>query len=155
MSKIIFIGKGRNGHTSKANFKLFMFTGLLFLVNGSFLIYNNVVDPVGLIIGILTILGAIYYIMYGYFTFSEKSKWAPKVIIENDHIQIKKKMFKPAATIVWERINKIIFGAYEITFDIEGKSDVLNYDTSSEVSIELKEAIREAADEKGIEVVGG
>lgn len=61
MDKVIFLGSGAgSGYSPKTAKRLFLVTGALFLINGTFLIYNNVVYSIGLVIGVLTLLGGFY-----------------------------------------------------------------------------------------------
>lgn len=154
MSKTILIGMN-NKFSAKANKWLFSLTGLLFLVNGGFNIYSNNLQPFRIILGILMLIGGIYYVFYGLFGFSHNSKLATKVKVNDYMIELKNSLWKPSTTIKWADLSSIKFQSYEIIFQLEGSSNSFSYNANSDVSKTIKQTIREFAERKNIEVVSG
>lgn len=154
MPKTVLIAKG-NGYSARANRLIWIFIGIMFIINGTLLTIGNHEEPFKFSFGVIEFLFGLYALFYSIAVFSTNSKLAPRVKVDSDLIEVKKKMFGQVDRIEWDLIDKISFDSYSITFTKEGVNKVINYDTTSEVSIEIKEAIRETADAKGIEVIGG
>ena len=154
MEKTILIGMN-NQYSAKANRWGFILTGLLFLFNGVLNIYNNSLEPLGLILGIGIFFGGIYFTFYGMTAFSKYSRFAMKIKITNKIIEIKNKLFGSAMRLNWSDITSIKFGFYEIIFQIENTTEVFEINSNADVSKEVKRIIREQAELKNIEVIGG
>lgn len=156
MSKTILIGMN-NKFSVKANRWLFSLTGLFFLTNGTYLIYNynNSSEPVGLILGILILFGGLYYGMIGLTTFSQNSKFALRVKIDTNSIEFKNNLFKPVTKLNWADCQSIEFGLYEISFQLTDTTKVFSYNSNSDVSRDIKKTIREFAERKNVKVIGG
>ncbi|MCB0496626.1 MAG: hypothetical protein KDC79_10870 [Cyclobacteriaceae bacterium] len=153
MSKKFLIGTGFG--YSKVNFWAFIATGVIFLLNGFLLMYNNILSPIGLIIGVFTFIGGIFYFLYSYILFSNRSKWAPRITIDDNYLELKSKILQSATRVLWSQISSIAFSPYKIAFDLGDTVKSFEYETTSELSIEIKETIREMANTKGIDVIGG
>jgi hypothetical protein len=89
------------------------------------------------------------------FALSEKSPFSPKVKITDTFVLLKNGFWSGSKKLMWEYINQIEFGSYKITFHHTGKDFVFKYDSDSEVSIQIKKAIRAGGEEKNISVIGG
>ena len=68
---------------------------------------------------------------------------------------IKEKLMKHAKEIPWDHIKSINFGPYKIVFSMTGSDYIFSYRSTSDTSKEIKSAVREMAESKGIEVLGG
>jgi hypothetical protein len=154
MSKTILIGMN-NKFSASANKWLFSLTGLLFLVNGGFNIYSNNLEPFGLILGILMLIGGCYYVFYGLFGFSENSKFASKLKVDDLTIELKNSLWKPSTKLKWSQLSSIKFQSYEIIFQLGNSSSSFSYNSNSDVSIAIKQTIRDFAERKNVEVIGG
>ena len=156
MSKTILIGMN-NKFSVKANRWLFSLTGLLLLTNGVYLIYNynNSLEPIGLILVILILFVGFYYGMIGLTAFSQNSKFALRVKIDNNSIELKNNFFKLVTQLNWTDLQSIEFGLYEISFQLTGTTKVFSYDSNAAVSREIKKTIREFAERKNVMVIGG
>lgn len=154
MTKTILIGMN-NSFSAKANRWLFSLTGLLFLANGIFNVYANSIEPVGFILGVLMILGGVYYCIYGLTAFSRSSRYALKVKMDDKVIELKNSFFKPAIRLKWADLQSIEFGAYEISFQMEGVRKIFSYHSNPNASIEIKKSIRAVAEARNIQIIGG
>ena len=154
MSKTILIGLNNN-FSAKTNRWINSLAGLVNLMIAAYFIYKygNSSEPFGLILGILIFIAGSYSLMYGLTAFSENSKFALRVKVDDKIIEIKNKFFKPVTRLNWSDIQSIEFGLYKITFQLEGTSKVFEYKSNADVSINIKRTIREIADEKNIKVV--
>ena len=154
MNETILLGV-ENKFTAKANFWLFMLVGLLFLLNGSYTIYNSKFDPIGFVLGSLIVVGGVFYIVYGQLAFSKKSKFAPRVKVNDEEIELRSSVFKPVIKILWSDVKRIEFGLYELDFQLADKNLIFNYESSLDASLNIKGKILDMANEKSIEVVSG
>lgn len=154
MSKTIIIGMN-NKFSAAANKWLFSLTGLLFFVNGGFNIYANHIEPIGLVLGVLMLFGGCYYMFYGLFGFSKNSKFACKVKVDDSTIELKNSFRKPSTKLKWTQLSSIKFQPYEIIFQLGNSSCSFAYNSNSDVSIAIKQTIRDFAEQKNIEVIGG
>lgn len=154
MTKTILIGM-KNRFSAKANKWLFNLTGLLFLINGIFNIYTNSIEPIGFILGVLMIIGGLYYLIYGMTAFSKNSKYAQRVNIDNKIIELKNSFFRPATQLKWTDIRAIELGSYVIDFQVEGGRKKFSYQSNADVSIEIKKSIKEFAESKSIRISEG
>ena len=154
MGKTILVGMN-NKFSASANKWLFSLTGLLFLISGGFNIYTNNLEPFGFILGILMLIGGCYYVFYGLFGFSENSKFASKVKVDESMIELKNSLWKPSVTLNWADLSSIKFQPYEIIFQLQDSSNSFSYNSNSDISRTIKQTIREFAEQKEIEVIGG
>ena len=154
MGKTILVGMN-NKFSASANKWLFSLTGLLFLISGGFNIYTNNLEPFGFILGILMLIGGCYYVFYGLFGFSENSKFASKVKVDESMIELKNSLWKPSVTLKWADLSSIKFQPYEIIFQLQDSSNSFSYNSNSDISRTIKQTIREFAEQKEIEVIGG
>lgn len=153
MKQIILLTSNTNYVSAKTNRMMMIIGGVVYVGLGIFQFYRYQNEY--LVFLILTSISGIYFIFFGYFGLSEKSKYAPKVFLNEDFIQIKKSFWKPANKIVWSEVLSINYRSYQIDFRLNKGVYSFNYNTTSETSIEIKRAIRSFAEIKGIEVNGG
>ena len=147
-----------NKFSVKANRWLFSLTVLLLLTNGALYLiynYNNRLEPIGLILGILILFGGFYYGMIGLTAFSQNSKFALRVKIDNNNIELKNNFLKPVTRLNWTDLQSIEFGLYEISFQLTGTTKVFSYDSNADVSRDIKNTIREFAERKNVKIIGG
>lgn len=154
MNQIILIGD-KNPFSMKTNKIMWVFSGVLYIGTGLIQFYRHQDEAISFFVWILLILGGLYLILYGFVGLSEKSKYAPKVLLNEDYIHIKKSFWKPAKQLKWNNVSAINYQSYQIDFRLNKETYSFTYNTSSHTSIEIKRAIRELAENKGIEVIGG
>jgi hypothetical protein len=149
--KTIIIGINNN-FSAKANKYLFISTGILFLINGIYHLFSNILDPIGLFLGILMLLGGIYYLIFGIFGFSKNSSLSMKVKVDEKMIELKNSFFKPSTKLDWKEIKTIEFGNYEIVFKGNSFDKIFNYNSSADISIEIKKTLKEFAIKNNVEI---
>ena len=93
--------------------------------------------------------------MIGLTAFSQNSKFALRVKIDNNGIELKNNFFKPVTQLNWTDLQSIEFGLYEISFQLTGTTKVFSYDSNANVSRDIKKTIREFAERKNVMVIGG
>ena len=154
MSKTILLGVATQ-HSRKAPRIAHTLMGLYFLVYGGFYLVETAYTTGELIFrGSMIIIG-LAYILYAQFAFSSKSKFAPRISIDENVILCKTSFFRKGYQIKWIDIKSIEFNPYQVDFVLENKTENLTYDTNADVSIDIKEALREVAEAKNIEIIGG
>ena len=153
MTRTILLGID-NKFSSQFNKWLFRIIGLLFSVIGIHDLYSYT-SKTNLILGVLIIVIGIYYSVYGLIGFSKKSKHAPKIKVNKTTIAIKNGLWKGNDKLEWADVHSIHFSTYNITFQLKNNSYSFVYISNSDVSIKIKQTIREFALDKNIQVIGG
>jgi len=154
MSETIVIGMP-NEFSANTNKWLFSITGLFFLINGTMFIYENILKPFGMVLGVLELVGGLYYIFYGLFGFLENSKFAPKLKIDESIIELKNSVWKPSKRLNWSDVSSIKFQSFEVIFQLKNSTSTFSYNSNADVSITIKQTIRKFAERKKIEIIGG
>ena len=150
LNKTIVLG------STKANKWLVGFSAVIFLLNAGFHIYFGLQDdPFRFVLGILFLAATIYYFFYASIGFSSNSKYSPKVRVDESTVVFRNSVWKPSKRIKWSDISTIAFHSYQIDFETKRGSISFSYDSSADVSKSIKHTIREFAEMKGIEVIGG
>ncbi|MEQ8551438.1 MAG: hypothetical protein RIC06_16250 [Cyclobacteriaceae bacterium] len=149
----VLLGTG-NGIAPVWNMRLFFAIGGLNIFQGVRMVTNE--THFGwLILGFIIIPTSIAICIYSILMFSKRSRYAPRVSISDNLILIKEKLMSHAVEIPWDHIKSIDFAAYKIVFKLPDSDYVFSYRSTSDTSKEIKSAIREMAESKGIEVIGG
>lgn len=99
------------------------------------------------------IIGSIF-LLYSVIVFT-LNPFAPKVVISDDVILIKPKLFNKPIKVLSSSIKSIEFGQYKIMFHLEDSIEEINYSSNAKTSIEIKSAIRIVAEHKNIPISGG
>ncbi len=139
----------------KTNRFIWVSSGVLYIVVGAFQIYKYSNEGLSGLAWSYLIIGGLYLILYGYLGLSEKSKYAPKVVLTNEFIKIKKYFWKAGKKLKWSDISSIQYKSYQINFQIGKENYFFIYITNPDTSIEIKRAIREVAEINSIHVSGG
>jgi len=139
----------------KQNRKQWMALAIIFTINGIILMFGEDLVTVRIIVGGAMIILSIFYLIYSFVGYSLKSKYAAKIRTTYSHIEIKPDFWKPTIKLNWNDIKRISFGNYKVEFSLPNETKTVNYDTTAELSIQLKQLIRESAEQQKIEVIGG
>lgn len=154
MNKTILIGHN-NKFSAYANKWLFILMGILFLVNGGLNISYYPQEILRPLFGILTLMSGIFYFFYGLIGFSVNSKYSLKVKVDKSTIELKNSLWKASTKLNWSDISSIQFQPFEVIFGLKDTSNSFSYASNADVSIEIKQTLREFAESRGIEVIGG
>ncbi len=155
MNKTILLSNGTNYVSAKTNRFMWIIGAVVYIGIGISQIYRYEDEKFGFIVWSYLILGGLYLLGYSFLGLSEKSKYAPKVLLNEDYILIKKSFWKPAKQLNWNNISSIKYQSYQIDFRGNKETYTFTYDTSSATSIEIKRAIRELAENKRMQVISG
>lgn len=134
---------------------LYYFMGIVFIINGIIQFILNAIHPYGMIIGILTLITGVGYLIVAFTAFSARSKYAPKVKVNDDIIELKNGIFNAPTKFNWSDIKAIELKTFRLDFQLANSKEMFTYRTTSDISINIKNTLRAFAKQKGIEVSGG
>jgi hypothetical protein len=156
MEKTFLLGPGNGSFSLKAQRLLNFALGFMFIAQGAFSFARE--SPFSLFTTLLAfaqILGGCLFLFFGFSMMSKSSRFAPKVKLNNDHIEFRLGFFQANVSIKWHDVRAIDLRSYGMTFRLAESNRAIDYKTSPKISIEVKEAIREFAEAKGIVVAAG
>lgn len=157
MEKTILLGVN-DRFSPKTTKWLYLLIGACFLANGLINFYSpNTSGHLGFdlfIMPVMLLAAFCYFFMFAA-GFNKHSKFAPRVRITEKIIQFKRSVFTSPYEIIWQDVTAIEFQSYKIIFSGANSSYSVRYETTPEISLEIKRAIRAAAESKGIPVNGG
>lgn len=154
MAKTILIGIN-NKFSANAHKVNYILTGILYFILGITFIIKDGIGFWGYTPGILISIAGTLYALYGAMEFSENSKFASKVKVDDAEIVLKNSFWKPAHKIKWTDIVAINFEPYQIVFLLQNSTYEFAYKCDADISREAKRTIREIAEQKDIEITGG
>lgn len=150
MNKTILIGI-QNTYPKKANKWVLVLSGSMFVTVGIHFVIKY--QSFYFILGIMMAIVGLYHIFNGILYFD--SKFAPKVKVDEGMIELKNSLWKPAKILSWKDVSSINFKSYEMIFQLKDSSDTYSYNTTSEISREIKQIVREIAVLKNIQITEG
>lgn len=106
--------------------------------------------------GIFLVLAGPILVIYAIILFNPNNKITPKVQLDEKGIYIKQDLHKRALKIDWSNIKEIAYKTFELDFLLNNhNTETVSLQTTAEISIEIKKAIRKLADGKQINIIGG
>ncbi len=110
----------------------------------------------GLGLGILLLASGLLMATLGFILFNPTNVFAPKFVIDDDEIQIREDVHLKTKTINWHDIKEITYKSFALDFLLNDNSNkLIILRTDGERSVEIKKSIREIADKKSINIIGG
>ncbi len=153
MKKNILLGSG-NGIAPIWNLRLFLAVAIINIFQGVRMVTGE--DSIFWeVMGFIMIPVNIALAIFSMLMFSERSKYAPKISINDELISIKEKLLRPAVEISWEHIKDVSFASYKIIFTKEDSDYIFDYRFTTDTSKAIKSAVRELAESKNIKVIEG
>jgi hypothetical protein len=134
---------------------LWRFMSFLFILNGIFHVLSKSAEWYRLFLGIAMIIGGVFYGFYSVVGFLEDSKYAPKLRVNTQLIELKSSIWKKTHLIKWADVKLIHFASYKVEFELTNGAKAFAYNTKYEKSKQLKQIIREFAEPQNIQVIGG
>lgn len=134
---------------------LFLFLTLLFWSNAVMSYFDPEQSRLDYVLMMTNALVGLYTLLYAFFVLTDLAGTAPKVVVSNEGLFLRAKPFSSGQDVKWEEIQAITFHSYQIDLKLETKPVFFSYKATSKTSREIKEAIRDMADLKGITVSGG
>jgi GTPase len=133
----------------------YSFMALYFLFYAVSGYLNDEKTTLGYWAAVLSGLAFIAVIFYLLFVVTDVMGTAPKVEVHNEGLLLRGRPFTSGRKISWEEVQSITFHHYQIDLKLDTEPVFFSYRSSAAVSKRIKEAIRDMADLKNIEVKGG
>lgn len=128
---------------------------IVFCTNGILLMLGKDLVNLRTIVGSAMIILSIAYLIYSFMGYSLKSKYAAKIKVTDESIELKSSFWKPLIAINWKDIRHIEFGNFSIAFELANETKLVTYNTSAEQSIQVKQLLRDTAGQRNVQVIGG
>jgi hypothetical protein len=152
MEKVILLGT-----ESKLSFEatrgFYVFGAIVFGLLGIYNITADSLQPLRLIFGLAIIAWCLFQLFEVVTGFSENSYFAPKIRLTDQNIEFKTGFLKDVIKLNWTDIKSIDARAFEMHIQLTNTTQIIRYRTSYVISKEIKNAIIEYADTKGIRVL--
>jgi len=150
---ILLTQNGLSGTVSKW---LFVILGLSNSINGVRNLTETPLTNWGLGLGILLLASGLLMATLGLILFNPTNMFAPKFVIDDNQIQIREDVHVKTKTINWNDIKEITYKSFALDFLLNDNSNkLIILRTNGETSVEIKKSIREIADKKSINIIGG
>lgn len=153
VDRVILLGMN-DSFSRNATKKMSLILGGLLLFQAGFYLFKSDLDFY-LVMGLMTIPIALLHVYLGTVGLSASSRFSPKVSINEDQLLIKTNLFRKGMVANWSSIRSIDFKSYQIGLQMQEGLQIVNYTTDADTSKEIKKAIQEMAEAKGIPINGG
>lgn len=154
MKKTILLTQ--NGLSEKVSKWLFVIVGISNSINGIGYLIDTPLANWGLRLGVFLLASGILIAILGLIVFNPTNVLAPKFVIDENGIQIRGTLHVKTKTINWNDIKEITYKSFELDFLLnDNSSKLIILRTNGETSVEIKKSIREIADKKSINIIGG
>lgn len=154
MKKTILLTQ--NGLSEKVSKWLFVIVGISNSINGIGYLIDTPLTNWGLRLGVFLLASGILIAILGLIVFNPTNVLAPKFVIDENGIQIRGTLHVKTKTINWNDIKEITYKSFELDFLLnDNSSKLIILRTNGETSVEIKKSIREIADKKSINIIGG
>ncbi len=156
MKKIILLTQNPSGLNQPVTKWLFIILGLFNLVRGIADLVGTSLTNWSLLIGLLLAVSGLALLIFGLILFDPKNKLAPKVVVDENEISIREDIFNRTKNIKWNELKQIDFKSFALDFLFnDSRTLLVILKTTGETSKEIKKAIREMADKKSVNIIGG
>jgi hypothetical protein len=156
MKKIVLLTQNPNGLNQPVTKWLFIILGLFTLARGIADLVGTSLTNWSLVIGLLLAISGLTLLTLGIILFDPKNKLAPKVVIDDIEILIREDIFKRTKSIKWTELKQIDLKSFALDFLFnDNRTLLVILKTTGETSKEIKKVIREMADRKSVNIIGG
>lgn len=108
------------------------------------------------IIGVLLVVAGPVSLFIGLIVFKKNNRLCPKIEIDESGLMIREDIHRSERRIDWKNIKEVIFKPLALDFNmVDDTVEKISLITNSDISIEVKKAIREFATLKQVTVVSG
>jgi len=109
-----------------------------------------------LLFGLILTVGGPLMIIYSLILFSRTSALAPRIQIDETGVLIREDIHRGQKKIEWKNVKEITYRPFELNFHLtDDNTETLSLPTTGEISIDVKKTIREFADSRQINIIGG
>jgi hypothetical protein len=134
---------------------LFILVGIGNTINGIDKLMEGSLSTWILFLSIFLLLTGLLMLTLGIILFNPKSRFAPKVEVDDEQIIIREDVFNRTKSIRWREIKQIDFKSYALAFLYQdGTSQQVLLKTTKETSVEIKRSLRDMAYQKLITIRG-
>ena len=134
---------------------LYIFLAILFLSNAIVAYFNPEQSRLEYWLMIVNAITGLFCLLFILFVLTDLTGTAPKVVVTNEGVLLKAKVFGSGRQIKWSEVSSMIFHSYQIDFKLDSEPVFFSYKASANVSRDIKQAIRDMADMKNIPITGG
>ncbi|MEQ8415112.1 MAG: hypothetical protein RIB71_11620 [Imperialibacter sp.] len=155
MTKTIIFG-ARDRSSLYSNKWVLMVAGTLFCAYSAYWLvgYFDSGQGISIFFGVAWLGSGIYYLTTSMLLF--QTRYVPRAELDDRLLKLKGSLWGTLTVLSWDEIASITYKTFEINFQLrQGKEFEFEYRSNSETSIELKNLIREFAERKNIQVLGG
>jgi len=153
--KVILLGSGNSRFSVKAQRGLYLLLAFIFSVQGGLSLAREHNSILWVSLGFLLLASGVYHLYMALMLGSKTARLTPKVRLTDDFIEFRLGFFLASIVIRWEDVRSILLKSYRLEFELRESRMEVKYSGTAELSLEVKEAIREFAVRKNIEVHGG
>ncbi|MEM6736225.1 MAG: hypothetical protein AAF620_09170 [Bacteroidota bacterium] len=137
------------------NKTLHIFIAFIFFINGIIYVIGEQSEGYRLLLGIAMIIFSICSAFYAVLAFSEDSKYSPKMRVNDKLIELKSSFWKRTDFVNWSDVKLIHFASYKVEFELYHGTKAFPYNTKGLKSKRLKRLLREFAEPRNIQIIGG
>lgn len=149
------LGAGNANFSVKAQRGLYLLLAFVFGLQGGLSLARERDSVLWLSLGILLMAGGVFYLYMALVIGSKTSRLSPKVRLTDDFMEFKLGVLPGSMVIRWEEVRSILLKSYRLEIELRESRKEIKYKVPAKLSVEVKEAIREFAERKNIEVHGG
>lgn len=126
-------------------------------INGVMILIDDRISLFRDALGVSMLLLCLFYGFHSVLGYSVTSKYAAKIRVTDNLIELRTKFGLVGTTLKlnWQDIKEIQFDSYSIHFKLSDGTKSVRYQTSSERSRQLKQLLRETAEQRNIQISGG
>lgn len=152
---MILLGSGNSRFSVKAQRGLYLLLALLFGAQGGLTLARDRDTILWVSLGFLLLAGGFFYLYLAVMVGSKTARLSPKVRLTNEFIEFRSGFFMAIVIIQWQDVRSITLKSYLLEFELKESRKEMKYSGTAELSLEVKEAVRDFAFRKNIEVHGG
>ena len=149
------LGAGNSNFSVKAQRGLYLLLAFVFGLQGGLSLARERDSVLWLSLGGLLVAGGLFYLYMALTMGSKTARLSPKVRLTDEFIEFRLGFFMASIVIRWDEVRLILLKSYRTEFELRESRTEVKYSGTAELSLEVKEAIREFAERKNIEVHGG
>lgn len=142
-----------NKFSLKANKLGQYFIGICLILIGISNFFSNALGAMAPMLGTVIVVGGLIQLIISYLTYTPTSHFAPRVKLDEKQIELKSGLFSSTLKIKWSEVKKIELGSFVMVFHLADRNEMFAYNTKPTISSKIKEAIRQIANNKNIEVI--
>ena len=134
---------------------MMVFGAFIFIFNGVIMATTESAMSFAFNLGLFNLIFSISFLLWAILRMSKKSKYAPKIKISDNVIELKSKVLKQAKVIPWNEIKSVNFKGIQISLESSEEQLTFPKTVNLEQTNQIKDLLRKFATSKNIEVTVG